>query len=134
MRILKPEYQDLADEWDCMNSNDGCICNASSMPPCGWCENLGTHGGNPEALADNNEAWVNINENEDIKIMKIEKAVLINGKRVNEFEFNELIDLIKEEQGKAASLKLLNLESKIIDEKIKEYNENINLLTEIIDK
>jgi len=56
-KTLKPEYQELADEWDYLYGDGCCYCSATSMPPCSWCESSGTHDGNEEALADNPDAW-----------------------------------------------------------------------------
>lgn len=56
---LTPEAQDLADEYELMVGDGCCSCSASSMPPCSYCENVGTHPGHPEALADDPTAWEN---------------------------------------------------------------------------
>lgn len=67
--VLKPEHQDLADEWEHMFGDNDCYCSATNMPPCSWCEGSGTHEGNPESLADDKDAW------EDELISEVRKAV-----------------------------------------------------------
>ncbi|SHG22648.1 hypothetical protein SAMN02745753_03492 [Marinomonas polaris DSM 16579] len=48
---LKPEYQDLADEFDIDYKDRGCHCHIN--PPCGYC----VHPGHPENLEETPEAW-----------------------------------------------------------------------------
>jgi len=48
MKRLKPEYQELADNF---NSDECCSCHIS--PPCGYC----TDPGNPDNLAEDEDAW-----------------------------------------------------------------------------
>ena len=47
-RVLKPEYQELADAFD---NSQSCSCHIS--PPCGKCVDAG----NPDNLAENDDAW-----------------------------------------------------------------------------
>lgn len=54
MRELKPEYQELADDYRREHSDRGCTCFLS--PPCNSC----IHPGNPENLAEDEDAWVEI--------------------------------------------------------------------------
>jgi hypothetical protein len=56
MKRLKPEYQELADEFA---AEDGC-CSCHIAPPCGYC----THPGNPDNLAEDEEAWEGDDDNE----------------------------------------------------------------------
>lgn len=49
--VLKPEYQDLYEEWETMAMDGGCTCFIN--PPCSYC----THDGNPMGLNDNDDAW-----------------------------------------------------------------------------
>ncbi|MCK5615963.1 hypothetical protein KAR91_79610 [Candidatus Pacearchaeota archaeon] len=48
MKVLKPEYQVLADEYA---DTYGCSCHIN--PPCSYC----THEGNPDNLENIDEAW-----------------------------------------------------------------------------
>lgn len=51
-RVLKPEWQDLADEFQSYEDiHGGCSCFIN--PPCSWC----THEGNPLNLEEAEEAW-----------------------------------------------------------------------------
>lgn len=52
MSELKPEYQDLADEFEDLYGDRGCTCFIN--PPCGYC----THEGNPIALEEDPDAWM----------------------------------------------------------------------------
>lgn len=52
MRKLKPEYQELANEFE--GRDDCCSCHIN--PPCDHC----THPGNPDNLAENEGAWEEI--------------------------------------------------------------------------
>ncbi len=54
---LKPEYQDVADEFEAIYGFSGC-CSCHLHPPCGYC----THEGNPLNLAEDDDAW----EDEDV--------------------------------------------------------------------
>ena len=49
--VLKPEYQDVADDFFFTARNNGCSCHIS--PPCWYC----THEGNPANLEENDDAW-----------------------------------------------------------------------------
>lgn len=53
MRVkqLKPEYQELADEFDLEYRDRDCSCHIS--PPCSRC----IHEGNPLNLAEDDDAW-----------------------------------------------------------------------------
>lgn len=52
-RVLKPEYQELAEDFDLLlMDKGGCTCHV--VPPCSIC----THSGNPECLGDTPEAWM----------------------------------------------------------------------------
>lgn len=51
--VLKPEYQEMYDEWDDMYDGGNCSCHIN--PPCGCC----THEGNPLGLSEIPEAWEN---------------------------------------------------------------------------
>lgn len=48
---LKPEYQDMADEFEAIFEDEGCACFQAA--PCSWC----THEGNPQNLMENDDAW-----------------------------------------------------------------------------
>lgn len=50
---LKPEYQELADEFTLHYEDRGCSC--FLHPPCSHC----THEGNPICLEENEAAWEN---------------------------------------------------------------------------
>lgn len=51
-RHLKPEYQQLADDFELVDTvYGGCCCHIN--PPCSWC----THEGNPLNLEEDDEAW-----------------------------------------------------------------------------
>lgn len=52
-RVLKPEYQELADDYEDYSSRYGCSCHIN--PPCSAC----THEGHPIALEENPDAWEN---------------------------------------------------------------------------
>lgn len=49
--VLKPEYQEIADEFWHHYSDRGCTCFIS--PPCSYC----IHEGNPSNLEENEDAW-----------------------------------------------------------------------------
>ena len=51
MRVLKEEYQVLADEFDDYTDTYGCACHINA--PCSYC----THEGNPNNLENTEEAW-----------------------------------------------------------------------------
>ena len=50
-QVLKPEYQELYDEFMLGWDDRGCTC--FQRPPCGYC----THEGNPSNLDELDEAW-----------------------------------------------------------------------------
>jgi len=49
--VLKPEWQEVADEFFSNMRDRGCTCFIS--PPCSYC----THEGNPTNLDETDEAW-----------------------------------------------------------------------------
>lgn len=49
--VLKPEYQEVADEFWFTYRGEGCRCFIS--PPCSYC----THEGNPANLEETDDAW-----------------------------------------------------------------------------
>lgn len=51
---LKPEYQELADDFDLHYKDSGCSCHIN--PPCNHC----IHPGHPDALAEIADAWEDI--------------------------------------------------------------------------
>lgn len=51
VRRLKPEWQDIADDFEDEYANRGCQCFIS--PPCSHC----LHEGNPLNLEETEEAW-----------------------------------------------------------------------------
>lgn len=55
-RILKPEYQELADDFEMESRDRGCTCFIS--PPCSYC----THEGNPANLEGDDDAWIDPEE------------------------------------------------------------------------
>lgn len=50
-RTLKPEYQDVADDFELHYADRCCTCHMNA--PCSWC----THEGNPHNLMENDDAW-----------------------------------------------------------------------------
>lgn len=50
-RILKPDYQDLADDFELAYIDIGCTC--FNNPPCSYC----TDAGNPINLEYDDDAW-----------------------------------------------------------------------------
>jgi hypothetical protein len=51
IRVLKPEYDEIAAEFARCYGDNGCTCFISA--PCGYC----THPGNPANLEEDDEAW-----------------------------------------------------------------------------
>lgn len=130
---LKPEYKELADEWDAKFEYDFCYCCETPMPSCSWCELSGAHEGAPQTLLDNPNAWVEINENEKAIMLKIEKTILINGEKAGTFDTDRLITLIHEERNRISELKSLDLDNVIVNKRIKEHVENIKIIIGIMD-
>jgi len=52
VKLLKPEYQQVADDFNRHYSDRGCSCHIS--PPCGFC----THEGNPLNLHECEDVWI----------------------------------------------------------------------------
>ncbi len=131
-RELKPEYQDLEDEFESLYGDGSCSCSSCSMPPCGYCESSGCHDGSPEALDDNDDAWIYTTE--EIEMTKIENVTLINGKRKEEYELDALIKLIDIESLAISKLELIRVGSRAIESKIKKHNEVIKQIVTIMDE
>jgi len=55
-RILKPEFQELSDEFESVMEGRGCSCHLNS--PCSFC----THEGNPLNLEETDEAWEEVDD------------------------------------------------------------------------
>ena len=73
------------------------------------------------------------NNQEEIKMLKIEKVTLVNGTDVKELKVNQLIHHIKNEEQKIEQLNKVKSESKAIARIKKEHESNIEELTKILD-
>jgi len=61
MRMLKPEYRDVYNDFLSDYVDRGCSCHQN--PPCSYC----THEGNPDNLTEDDGAWQEV-DMEDIRV------------------------------------------------------------------
>ena len=65
--------------------------------------------------------------------LTIKETTLINNKDVDTYKWTDFIQLIQHEQTQIQFLEGLNIKSKAVDKKIKQHNDNIEVLTSLMD-